>query len=227
MKKTVMMMVASAGMLMAAPGMMMGQGMNGMQSPCKGMMKQGGMKGKSCQCGSKKSMMHKKKMNSPFLIKHGLPHMTKMVKQYMNDPAFNLTADQKVKLMTIAQETMGAVKRIKPEVMQLKKQIVKATTAGATAASLKAKVEKLAALEAEATMVHLNCIEKTKAVLTKDQLFFLLANKNKKSKHGMGMKKKKCKSKMMGRGMGQGQGMGMQKPKMMMKCAPGKCGMGK
>jgi hypothetical protein len=236
MKKTVMIMVASAGMLMAAPGMMMGQGMQAPKNcQCKGMMKQGTMKSKctcgdNCKCGMKgKGSMHKKmakkKMNSPFLIKHGLPHLTKMVTPYMNDPAFNLTAEQKSKLAEIRSETIGTIMQIKPEVMTLRKEIVQASTSGASADSLQAKVEKLAALEAKATMVHLKCIEKTKDVLTKDQLLFLLANKNKMKKHGM--KKKMCKSKMMGRGMGQGQGAAVQKPKMMMKCAPGKCGMGK
>jgi len=160
----------------------------------------------------KKKMMQKK-MNSPFLIKHGLPHLTKMIMPYMNDPVFNLTAEQKEKLTEVRKQTMGAVKQIKPEVMKLRKEIVQASTSGASADSLKEKVEKLASLEAKATMVHLHCIEKTKAILTKDQLLFLLANKNKMKKHGM----KKGMEMMKGpKGMGQG--------KMMMKCAPGKCG---
>jgi len=52
-------------------------------------------------------------------------------------------------------------------------------------------VDKLASLEAEATMVHLKCIENTKDILTKDQLLFLLANKNKnhgKEGHGPGQR---------------------------------------
>jgi hypothetical protein len=222
MKRTAMMMVASAAMLMAAPG----QGMmtaDTMKMPtkcqCKGKMKQADGKakctcGNNCKCGMKqKGMMHKKKMNSPFLIKHGLPHLTKMIMPYMNDPAFNLTAEQKAKLAEVRKQTMSAVKQIKPEVMKLRKEIVQASTSGASADSLKVKVEKLASLEAKATMVHLNCIEKTKEILTKDQLLFLLSHKNKMQKHGM----KKGMRMMKGpKGMGQG--------KMMMKCAPGKCG---
>jgi hypothetical protein len=206
MKKTVAMMVASAGLLMAAPGqgMMMGQGMQMSKSQCNGM--------------KKKMMMKKHKRNSPFLIKHGLPHLTKMIMPYMNDPVFNLTPEQKTKLAAVRKETLGTIKQIKPQVMQLKKEIVQASTSGASADSLKTKVEKLASLEAEATMIHLKCIEQTKDILTKDQLLFLLANKNKMKKHGKrGMKRG-------GKSMMKGQGMGMQKPKMMMKCAPGKCG---
>jgi Spy/CpxP family protein refolding chaperone len=200
MKKTVAMMVASAGLLMAAPGqgMMMGQGMQMSKCQCNGM--------------KKKMMMKKHKRNAPFLINHGLPHLTKMIMPYMNDPVFNLTPEQKTKLAAVRKETLGTIKQIKPQVMQLKKEIVQASTSGASADSLKTKVEKLASLEAKATMIHLKCIEQTKDILTKDQLLFLLANKNKMKKHGKsGMK----------RG---GKGMGMQKPKMMMKCTPGKCG---
>ena len=198
-------MIASATMLLASPAeLMQGQGKGMMNPKCK-IMHKGMMQ--------KKTMM-KKKMNSPFLIKHGLPHMTKMVMPYIDDPAFNLTEEQKVKLTEIRKETMGSIMKIKPEVMQLRREIVQASTSGTAADSLKAKVEKLASLEAEATMTHLKCIEKTKAVLTKDQLLFLLSNKNKMKKHGMK------------KGMGQkGQGAGMGQGKMkMMKCAAGKCG---
>ena len=205
MKKTTLLMIASATMLLASPAeLMQGQGKGMMNPKCKIMHK--GM--------MQKKIMMKKKMNSPFLIKHGLPHMTKMVMPYIDDPAFNLTEEQKVKLTEIRKETMGSIMKIKPEVMQLRREIVQASTSGTAADSLKAKVEKLASLEAEATMTHLKCIEKTKAVLTKDQLLFLLSNKNKMKKHGMK------------KGMGQkGQGAGMGQGKMkMMKCAAGKCG---
>ncbi len=191
MKKTLVMITAAASMLAAAPG-------NGMMQ--NGM---GGMKMPKCMC-MKKMQMQKKQMNSPFLIKHGLPHLTKMIMPYLNDPAFNLTAEQKQKLAVIRKETIGTIKSLKPEVMKLRKEIVQASTAGAKADTLKEKVDKLASLEAKATMAHLNCIEKTKEVLTKDQLLFLLANKNKSAMHG--------KKKMM-----------MKKMKMM-KCASGKCG---
>jgi len=205
MKKTTLLMIASATMLLASPAeLMQGQGKGMMNPKCK-IMHKGMMQ--------KKTMM-KKKMNSPFLIKHGLPHMTKMVMPYMNDPVFNLTAEQKAKLTEIRKETMGSIMKIKPEVMQLRREIVQASTSGTAADSLKAKVEKLASLEAEATMTHLKCIEKTKAVLTKDQLLFLLSNKNKMKKHGM---KKGMGQKDQGAGMGQGK-------MKMMKCAAGKCG---
>jgi len=200
MKKIALVSIATLSMLFAAPnaGMMGGQG-QGAQMKCGGKMQM------------KKKMMKKKMMmNSPFLIKHGLPHLTIDVMRNWDNPAFALTAEQKEKLTTVKKETMGTVKKLKPEVIALRKEIVQASTSGTKAADLKEKVDKLASMEAEATMVQLSCIEKTKDILTKDQLLFLLSNKGKQ--HGM-------KGKMMKKGMGQGKGMKM-------KCGGGKCGMG-
>ena len=140
-------------------------------------------------------------MNSPFLIKHGLLHLTKMVMKNWDNADFALTSEQKEKLKKVKTETMGSIMEIKPEVMALRKSIISGSITGTSAAELKAKVDKLASLEAKATMTHLKCIEKTKNILTKEQLLFLLVNKHKKP----GMMKAKGK---------------------MMKCAAGKCGMG-
>ena len=190
MKKTTLLMMTSATILLAAPGDAVP--MQGMQGQGKGMM--------NSKCKTMHTKMAKKKMDSPFLIKHGLPHLTKMIMPYLNDPAFNLTTTQKEQLARVRKETIGVIKQIKPEIMQLKKEIISASNSGTSTDSLKSKVEKLADLEAKATMVHLKCIEKTKNILTKDQLLFLLAKKNK-------MKNMKGQGKMK-----------------MMKCSSGKCG---
>jgi len=204
MKRTALMMIASASVLFAQPAldnnnqpkkgmlimtktqgsspMMRGQGMNANK-----MMMQKGMMNKK---------MAKMKMNSPFLIKHGLPHLTKMIMPYMNDPAFNLTAEQKEQLAKVRATTMSAIMEAKPKVMVLRKEIVNASAAGVSTEELKDKVAKLALLQAASTMTHLKCIESTKAILTKDQLYFLLANKSKKMNHGKkGMMGKKCNTK--------------------------------
>ena len=115
-------------------------------------------------------MKHKKKHNSPFLIKHGLPHLTKLVMKNWDNPALALSEKQKLKLEKVRMETMGFVKSAKSEVMALKKEIIEASKAGTKAADLKEKVEKLAALEAEATIVHLECLDSTRATLSKEQL---------------------------------------------------------
>ena len=193
MKKVLLSSIAALSLLMVsaqAEGMKCGAG------KCGGAMKQGMMQ--------KAKKMHKMRMNSPFLIKHGLPHLTKMVAKSWDDPKLALTADQKAKLMEVRKTTMSGVKKLKPEVMKLRKEIIEASKAGTKADALKAKVEKLASLEAEATMVHLNCIDTTKAVLTKAQYDYLM---QKRKGHMMKMKEKM-------QGMKQGG----------MKCAAGKCG---
>ena len=175
-----------------------------------------------CKSGNnmKKKMMKKKmKMNSPFLIKHGLPHLTKMIMPYMNDPAFNLTAEQMFQLAKVRKTTMSAIMEAKPKVMALRKEIIQASRAGVSSDKLKDKVAELALLEAAATMTHLKCIESTKAILTKDQMYFLLTNKSRKMNHG--------KKQMMRGNNGQPKMMMMKMNRSQsMKCAPGKCGQG-
>jgi len=186
-KKITLMMIASGSILFAAPAMdtnmnMQGKGMKMMQNCKYKSTKMGqGMQGNKMMM---KKKMVKNKMNSPFLIKHGLPHLSKMVMPYLDDPSFNLTADQKEKLTKVRVNTMGVIMETKPKVIALRKSIVNASTSGTSAVDLKDKVAKLALLQATATMAHLKCIEETKAILTKDQLLFLLVNKNKKMKHG-------------------------------------------
>jgi len=206
MKKITLIMIASAAVLLAQPAL------DNNDQPKKGMimmtkthsvspmMRSHGMNANKMMMRKNmmKGNMAKKKMNSPFLIKHGLPHLSKMIMPYMNDPAFNLTADQKEQLSKVRITTMTAIMEAKPRVIALRKEIVKASASGVSAEELKDKVAKLALLEAAATMTHLKCIESTKAILTKNQLYFLLANKNKKMDHG---KKRmignnKCKAKM-------------------------------
>jgi len=161
------------------------------------------------------------KMKSPFLIKHGLPHLTKMIMPYINDPAFNLTDAQKNQLAEVRVGTMTAVMEAKAKVMVLRKEIVASSQAGVTADQLKDKVAELALVEAAATMTHLKCIESTKAILTKDQMYFLLTNKNKKMNHGQKkmMSRKGQPAMMMIKKANKPQGQGM-------KCASGKCGQG-
>jgi len=160
--------------------------------------------GMKCGGGMAKKMnkANKKGKLSPFLIKHGLPHMTKILMRNWDDTTLALTAEQKTKLLGVRKETMAGVMRLKPEVMALRKEIVQASRAGAKAADLKTKVEKLATLEAELTMIHLTCIEHTNVVLSKEQQMYLKGKM--KAKH-------EARKKM------------LQGVKKAMKCAGGKC----
>jgi len=234
-KKTTLLMIASASMLLAAPAvdntaannapqkgiyiMTKGQGAGMHMKNCQCKMSPKGQAMHSKQMRKKKMMRQKMKMNSPFLIKHGLPHLTRMIMPYMNDPAFNLTTEQKYQLAKVRKGTMSAIREAKPKVIALRKEIVRSSQAGVSADKLKDKVAELALFEAAATMTHLKCIESTKAILTKDQMYFLLTNKNKKMHRG---------KKQMMRGNGQPKMMmKMNKPKGQgIKCASGKCGQG-
>ena len=193
-------MIASASLLMAAPAndgstnMMPGKGM-GQGGGKAAMMAQGkcgqGKCGNGMQMRGKKMRMQKmahQKMHSPFLIKHGLPHMSKLVMRAWNDPVFGLTAEQKTKLEAIRKETMSSVMNIKKEIMPLVKEIMGGAVNGKSADELKDKVKKLGELEAEATLVQIKCINETNKVLTKGQLTYLL---QKSMMHGKMMKHRK------------------------------------
>jgi len=163
-----------------------------------------GMKCQTGKCGAgmmktEKPAMKTKKGNSPFLIKHGLPHMTKMIMKNWDDAKLALTPEQKEKLLVVRKETMGSIMKLKPEVLALEKEIVQASKAGTKASELKVKVEKLASLEAELTMVHLTCLENSNTILSEEQVGYLMDMKKDKRQ----IKKEKMNG---------------------MKCASGKCG---
>ncbi len=129
----------------------------------QGMPAQGAMMGKKMQKGA---------MNKPFLILGKMPHLTKLVMRHWDD--LKLSDTQKEELIKIRKATMGAVKSLKPQIMQLENEVAKAAMEGAKPESLKAKVDQIAKLKAEATMAHLKCIHDTKKVLTPQQLKILL-----------------------------------------------------
>jgi len=195
MKKTTLIMIASASMLFATPAMYTD---NMQQRQGMKQMKQKNNCSKK-KCSKKNNMRNKigqkigqKKINSPFLIKHGLPHMNKMIMSYFDNPNFNLTSEQKFQLAKVRISSMSAIREVKPKVIALKNEIIVGSQTGVSIDKLKPKLAELALLESTATLIHLKCIESTKAILSKDQLFFLLVNKNKKSRYGKQNKRKRC-----------------------------------
>jgi Spy/CpxP family protein refolding chaperone len=122
--------------------------------------------------GMGKGMQKKgmKGMRSIFLIRGGLPHYSRVIKRMWNDSKLALTDDQKKKLEEIRKETMKSLMDLKPQIMKLRKEIVKASRAGKSAESQAGNVKKLASLKMEATMIHLKCIEKTRGVLKPEQM---------------------------------------------------------
>ena len=113
------------------------------------------------------------KPSKPFLIQGKLPHLTMMVKILWDDEDLALTKEQKTKLMKIRQHTMGTAKALNLQIVKLENEVVKRSKQGMKPSSLKTLVEDIAALRLKATMVHLECIYNTRAILSEDQLYVL------------------------------------------------------
>jgi len=113
------------------------------------------------------------KPGKPFLIQGKLPHLTGMVKILWDDEDLALTTEQQKKLTIVRKSTMSRAKALSKKVNILESKIVDASQKGATPESLKADVEKLASLRAQATMVHLECIYNTREILSDEQLYVL------------------------------------------------------
>jgi hypothetical protein len=128
--------------------------------------------------GCKTNTMQKPKMKKPFLIKSkDLPHFVGMIQQNWDNPDFALTDAQKEQLSTIKKATLFDVKRLAKEVNPLVKKIATLTNEGVEIEKIMILVDKVAALKAKATKVHLACIQKTRAILTPTQLEMLLEKK--------------------------------------------------
>jgi len=113
------------------------------------------------------------KAAKPFLIQGKLPHLTMMVKILWDDEDLALTQEQKTELIKIRKHTMGSVKALKLQILKLEDEVVKRSTEGAKPTTLKGLVDDIASLRAKATMIHLECIYNTRALLSKDQLYVL------------------------------------------------------
>ena len=132
----------------------------------------------------KQKKQNRKGMKSVFVIQHGLPHYSMIVKKMWNDETLALTPEQKRKLEAIRDETMRQIREIAPQVAQLRKKIVRGTKNGLRAETLYADVDRLATLKAKATKIQLDCIEKTRAVLTPAQIAYIDSRmKQRRKKH--------------------------------------------
>ena len=113
--------------------------------------------------------------SSPFLINQSaLPHMTKMLIENWDKASLGLSAEQKTKLLVVRKSTMMAVKTIKQKVAKLEAEIIEAMVDGDALDDIAKKVDEVALLKAKATKVHLKCISDTIAILSDEQLEFLL-----------------------------------------------------
>lgn len=114
-------------------------------------------------------------LNSPFLInQEALPHITKLLIHNWDKATLGLSAEQKEKLLVVRKNTMSAVMTIKKKVKGLEDEIIEALVDGEDPKNVHGKVDEVAKLKAEATKVQLKCISETTAILSDEQLEFLL-----------------------------------------------------
>ncbi len=112
---------------------------------------------------------------SPFLVTHDdLPHMTKMLVQNWDKAKLGLSKEQKEKLLIVRKETMGAVKGIKQKLKVLEDEVAEAMIDREDPKTVYKNLDEIAKLKLEASKVHLKCIAETTAILSEEQVAFLL-----------------------------------------------------
>ena len=126
-----------------------------------------------------KEMQKNDKINalkgSPFLVNSdGLPHMTKLLIQNWDKAKLGLTPEQKEKLLVVRKETLGVVKKIKQKLKLLEAEVAEAMIDREEPKSVYKNLEEIAKLKLEASRVHLKCIAQTTAILSEEQVAFLL-----------------------------------------------------
>jgi mono/diheme cytochrome c family protein len=113
--------------------------------------------------------------SSPFLMNQdALPHLTKILIENWDKGALGLTAEQKTKLLVVRKETMGGIKAIKMKLAPLESEIIEALVDEESLDVMKPKVEEVAKLKAQATMIHLKCLKDSVEILSDEQLEYLL-----------------------------------------------------
>jgi len=113
--------------------------------------------------------------NSPFLMNQDeLPHLTKMLLESWEKGTLNLTDEQKKKLLVVRKETMSGVKRVKKALKELEQEVIELSYEGEELSKVKVKVDEIAKLKAEATMIQLKCLKDSIEILDEKQLELLL-----------------------------------------------------
>jgi Spy/CpxP family protein refolding chaperone len=108
--------------------------------------------------------------NPPFLISQGMPHLVGPIMKRWDDPALGLDATQKQALLRSREATMTQVKRLSAAISTLEAQVVEGSASGRAPDELRAFVDEISKLKAEATMVHLRCLHESRAILSPRQL---------------------------------------------------------
>ncbi|MBU1668908.1 c-type cytochrome [bacterium] len=113
--------------------------------------------------------------NSPFLMNQdALPHLTKILIENWDKGTLGLTAEQKEKLLVVRTETMTGVKKIKDALNVLETEIIEMTVDDEALKTIQPKVEEVAKLKAQATMIQLKCLKDSLKILNDEQVELLL-----------------------------------------------------
>ena len=113
--------------------------------------------------------------SSPFLLNQDeFPHLTKMLIENWDKGALGLTKEQKEKLLVVRKETIAGVKKIKKALKPLQEEVLDLMYEEEELSKLQPKIEAVAKLKAEGSMIHLKCIKETLAILTDEQQELLL-----------------------------------------------------
>lgn len=113
--------------------------------------------------------------NSPFLINsEGLPHMTKLLLENWDKAKLGLSDDQKSKLLEVRKNTMSGVKKLKEKIKELEDEIAEAMIGREDVSTVDKQIEEIAKMKTEATKIHLKCIADTTAILSDEQVAYLL-----------------------------------------------------
>ncbi len=110
---------------------------------------------------------------APFLIMDMIPHMTMEIKKNWDNKELALDEKQKADLTQIREETMAGIMDAKKKLAPLETEVATKISSGSTPQELENLVNEIAKYKVEATKTHLNCVYKTKKVLTKKQLEIL------------------------------------------------------
>ncbi len=112
---------------------------------------------------------------SPFLMNQDeLPHLTKKLMEHWDKAKLGLNDEQKTKLLVVRKETLAGVKRIKKALKPLEAEILEMTLDAEDLKEVQPKVEEVAKLKAEATMIQLKCLKDSIEILEDEQLEYIL-----------------------------------------------------
>jgi mono/diheme cytochrome c family protein len=113
--------------------------------------------------------------NSPFLMNQdALPHVTKILIENWDKESLGLSKEQKENLLIVRKETMSGIKKIKKSLRVLEESIIEMSIDSADLKKIEPKVNEVAKLKAQATMIQLKCLKDSIKILNDKQIEMIL-----------------------------------------------------